>query len=162
MRKYIRLVRQPGWLSNSLAVFQAFSLRTGSLAKPRFLMEIVRKLKFSNSYIVLIVCVAMILAACLSFKNIAVYEPGLWEGSGEGYNGTILLTVETDSASIIDINILEQHEDEMIGGEAIANLKGFILETSSTDIDAVSGATQSSEGFLKAVNDAMAKARIEK
>jgi uncharacterized membrane protein YhdT len=39
-----RLVRQPGWLSHSLAVFQAFSL-----TKLRFLMEVVRKLKFPNN-----------------------------------------------------------------------------------------------------------------
>jgi hypothetical protein len=44
-----RLVRQPGWLSHGLAVFQAFSLRTKSPTKPRFLAEVVRKLKFPNN-----------------------------------------------------------------------------------------------------------------
>jgi hypothetical protein len=39
-----RLVRKPGCLSRSLAVFQA-----KSLTKLRFLMEVVRKLKFPNN-----------------------------------------------------------------------------------------------------------------
>jgi uncharacterized protein with FMN-binding domain len=105
---------------------------------------------------------ALIAAGCLSLKNLAVYEAGSWEGSGAGYGGVIRVLVETDSVSITGINLLEQNEDVMIGLEAIYELKSFILETDSTDIDAVSGATQSSEGFLDAVNDALSKAKIKK
>ena len=49
-----RLVRQPGWLSHSLAVFQAFSL-----TKLRFLMEVVRKLKFPNNSNIRNLCVSL-------------------------------------------------------------------------------------------------------
>jgi uncharacterized protein with FMN-binding domain len=114
-----------------------------------------------KKYIVLFVCAALLFAACLSFKSLNVYEPGHWEGSGEGYNGTIRIAVDTDSTSIIDITVLDQNDDEMIGGEAIKELKEFILETDSTDIDAISGATQTSEGFINAVDDALSKAKIK-
>ncbi|MDR0382371.1 MAG: FMN-binding protein [Spirochaetaceae bacterium] len=114
-----------------------------------------------KKYLVLIVFVALF-AACMSLKSFAVYEPGRWEGRGEGYNGMILVLVETDTASILDINVLAQNEDAMIGGDAIRSLKEFILDTDSTDIDAVSGATLTSEGFLEAVNNALSKARIKR
>jgi fumarate reductase flavoprotein subunit len=115
-----------------------------------------------KKYIVLFVCAALLFAACLSFTSLNVYEPGRWEGSGEGYNGTIRIAVDTDSTSIIDITVLDQNDDAMIGGEAIKELKEFILETDSTDIDAISGATQTSEGFINAVDDALSKAKIKK
>ncbi|MDR1363933.1 MAG: FMN-binding protein [Spirochaetaceae bacterium] len=115
-----------------------------------------------KKYIALFAGAALLFAACLSLKSLAVYEPGSWEGIGEGYNGTIHLIVDTDSTSIIDITILEHNDDAMIGGEAISELKEFILETDSTDIDAISGATQTSEGFINAVNEALSKARIVK
>jgi fumarate reductase flavoprotein subunit len=116
-----------------------------------------------KKYFLIIACAcAALAAACLSFKDMAVYEPGKWEGSGEGYNGIIHVVVETDSTSIIDINVLRETEDPLIGGEAIAELKEFILETDSIETDAISGATESSEGFIKAVEDALSKARLKK
>jgi uncharacterized protein with FMN-binding domain len=114
-----------------------------------------------KKYLLIIVCAALA-AACLSFKGMAVYEPGKWEGFGKGYNGTIQVLVETDSASIIDINVLRQEEDPLIGGEAMAELKEIVLETDSTEIDAISGATESCEGFIEAVEDALSKARLKK
>jgi fumarate reductase flavoprotein subunit len=113
-------------------------------------------------FVLIAVFVATLFAACVSLKNFAVYEPGQWQGTGEGYNGAIVVSVETDSASIIDIKVLEQNEDAMIGGDAISALKDHVLDTDSTDVDAVSGATQTSEGFLNAVNNALSNARIEK
>jgi fumarate reductase flavoprotein subunit len=115
-----------------------------------------------NYLLVTAVFVGALFAACISLKNFAVYEPGHWQGIGEGYNGAIVVSVETDSASIIDIKVLEQNEDAMIGGDALRALKEYVLDTDSTDVDAVSGATQTSEGFLNAVNNALSNARIEK
>jgi uncharacterized protein with FMN-binding domain len=115
-----------------------------------------------RKYVLLIVCALPVLAACLSFAKLAVYEAGKWEGSGTGYNGTIRVVVETDTKSIIDINVLENNEDTLIGGEAIRELKEFVLETDSTDIDAISGATQTCEGFINAVDYALSRARIKK
>jgi uncharacterized protein with FMN-binding domain len=113
-------------------------------------------------YVLLTVCALFVLAACLSFNKLTVYEAGKWEGSGTGYNGAIRVVVETDTTSIIDINVLENNEDPLIGGEAIMELKEIILETDSTDIDAISGATQTCEGFIYAVDDALSKAKIKK
>jgi uncharacterized protein with FMN-binding domain len=115
-----------------------------------------------KKYVLLTVCVTLGLTACLSFGKLAVYEAGKWEGSGAGYNGAIRVVVETDTSSIVDINVLEHNEDALIGGEALRELKEYVLETDSTDIDAISGATQTYDGFIDAVDDALSKARIKK
>ena len=115
-----------------------------------------------KKYVVLTVFAVLALAACLSFGKLAVYEAGKWEGSGAGYNGAIRVVVETDTTSIIDINVLPHNEDALIGGEALRELKEYVLETDSTDIDAISGATQTCDGFIQAVDDALSKARIKK
>ncbi|MDR2098032.1 MAG: FMN-binding protein [Spirochaetaceae bacterium] len=116
-----------------------------------------------KKYFVPLVCgAAFVFAACLSFNSMAVFKAGEWEGFGEGYNGTIHVLVETDSTSILDIKVLRNDDDPLIGGGAIDELKEFVLETDSTDVDAVSGATQSSEGFIEAVEDALSKARLKK
>jgi uncharacterized protein with FMN-binding domain len=115
-----------------------------------------------KNYLAPAVFVAVFFTACMTLKSFAVYEPGHWTGVSYGYNGSITVSVETDAFSIIDINVLEQSEDAMIGGAAISALTEIILETDSTDIDAVSGATQTSDGFLNAVNNALSRARIKK
>jgi uncharacterized protein with FMN-binding domain len=76
------------------------------------------------------------------------------EGMGEGYRGPILVRVECTGDFIGNIEILEHQEDEFVGLEAMEELLALILETGSTDLDAVSGATQSSRGFLEAVEHA--------
>jgi uncharacterized protein with FMN-binding domain len=115
-----------------------------------------------KNYLVLAVVAALLPAACMTLKSFAVYEPGRWTGRSEGYNGEIAVIVDTDTFSITDINVLKHDEDPIIGGGAITELKAAILETDSTDIDAVSGATLTSDGFIDAVEDALSKAKIKK
>jgi hypothetical protein len=82
--------------------------------------------------------------------------PGLRvrEGVGEGYRGPIRVRVECEGDLIRNIEILSHREDEFVGLDAMEELLALILETGSTDLDAVSGATQSSGGFLEAVERA--------
>jgi fumarate reductase flavoprotein subunit len=63
--------------------------------------------------------------------------------------------VHSNSNGIQDIEVLEYEDDEFIGGSAIDALIEAILDTNSTDLDAVSGATESSNGFLEAVRNAL-------
>jgi fumarate reductase flavoprotein subunit len=102
---------------------------------------------------------AAALAACATLSRLASYESGRYEGRGQGYGGTIRVFVETDASSIIDIEIDDHNEDPLIGGEALEALKEAVLEADSTDIDAVSGATETSEGFLDAVSRALEQAK---
>ncbi|MDR2842525.1 MAG: FMN-binding protein [Spirochaetaceae bacterium] len=101
-------------------------------------------------------------ASCLNlqskFDGMARFVSGVWEGEAEGYGGRIKVAVKTDGTSIIDIAVTENHEDPFIGGEAITAMSEQILETGSTDVDAVTGATVSGDAFLQAVENALKKA----
>jgi uncharacterized protein with FMN-binding domain len=89
------------------------------------------------------------------------FNSGIWTGCGEGYCGPILVEVETGANQILRIRLIEENEDPLSGGEAIRELTALVLEYDNTDIDAISGATVSSEGFLHAVDDALKKASIK-
>jgi uncharacterized protein with FMN-binding domain len=83
---------------------------------------------------------------------------GVWEGTGQGYGGEIRLQVRIASGLIQEIGINAHNEDPFIGGQAMAELLELVLDYQSTDLDAVSGATASSAGFLAAVEDALDRA----
>ena len=88
----------------------------------------------------------------------AGYAPGTYEGTGRGYRGPIHVQVQISPAGIEDIVITGHRESVFPGAAAMEELLEAVLETGSTDLDAVSGATFSSRGFLEAVEDAMGQA----
>jgi uncharacterized protein with FMN-binding domain len=87
------------------------------------------------------------------------YRDGLYEGTARGYRGSIKLAVCLESGSIAEIDIIECQDDEFVGGSALDELMEQVLEYNTTDLDAVSGATESSLGFLAAVEDALGKGK---
>ena len=100
-------------------------------------------------------------SGCLGFASVreAGYAPGIYEGSGRGYRGSIHVQVQVSQAGIEDIVITEHGESAYPGAAAMEELLEAVLEYGSTDLDAVSGATFSSRGFLEAVEDALGRAR---
>jgi uncharacterized protein with FMN-binding domain len=66
--------------------------------------------------------------------------------------------VRIASGLIQEIGITAHQEDPFTGGEAMTELLELVLDYQSTDLDAVSGATESSAGFLGAVEDALSRA----
>jgi uncharacterized protein with FMN-binding domain len=103
----------------------------------------------------------VIFPGCLSRASIleSGLAPGTYEGSGRGYRGQIHVRVQLSMAGIEDIEIISHRESAFPGAAAMEELIDSILETGSTDLDAVSGATYSSRGFLEALDDALGKAR---
>jgi fumarate reductase flavoprotein subunit len=83
---------------------------------------------------------------------------GVWEGTGRGWGGEIRLRISINSALIQGVEIVSHSEDPFIGGEAMGELLELVLDYQSTGLDAVSGATESSAGFLAAVEDALDRA----
>jgi uncharacterized protein with FMN-binding domain len=66
--------------------------------------------------------------------------------------------LEISPSGIEDIVITSHNESAYPGLAAMEELLEAVLETGSTDLDAISGATFSSRGFLEAVEDALRKA----
>jgi len=70
--------------------------------------------------------------------------------------------VQTSPAGIEDIVIISHREAPYPGGAALEELLELVMETGSADVDAVSGASISSRGFLEAVENALAKAQMKR
>jgi fumarate reductase flavoprotein subunit len=98
--------------------------------------------------------VAVLFSTCVTVDRGSTAKK--YDGYGEGYRGQIHVTVWFEAGSMVDIAI-EDTEDARIGGVALAELRERVLEVQSTELDAVSGATESSVGFLAAVDDALSK-----
>lgn len=106
----------------------------------------------------LVVLTTLTLTACGGAKK---YKAGTYEGSGRGYSkeGAIKVSVTIDeSGSIYDAKVLEQTETKEIGGKALDRLLEQLSQKKSENIDTVSGATRTSEGFRQAVKEALKKA----
>ena len=76
-------------------------------------------------------------------------------GVGEGLGGPIWVKVTTDGSSISKVEITHATETEGVGDAALDNLPIAIAEAGSVDVDAVSGATVTSEGIIEAVKNAL-------
>ncbi|MDR3334127.1 MAG: FMN-binding protein [Treponema sp.] len=83
----------------------------------------------------------------------------LYEGVGEGYRGPIRVSVVVGSGGMLGIEIISHEDDALVGGTAMEELLDAVLAANSTDVDGISGATESSAGFLAAIDDALRKAQ---
>ena len=102
------------------------------------------------------ILIGFILAGCLSSAQ-EYYEPGVYEGTGQGYRGRIHVRVYLSESGIEDIEILELEEDSF-AIDALEELRELAMEMGfSPDLDAISGATVSSMGFLSALEAALNK-----
>jgi uncharacterized protein with FMN-binding domain len=79
----------------------------------------------------------------------------IYEGSASGYRGLIHVRVRMSGGSISEITVVDSEEDRFVGGAAMEELIETVTELNSVDVDAVSGATITSEGFLEAVKNAI-------
>jgi uncharacterized protein with FMN-binding domain len=80
---------------------------------------------------------------------------GVYEGLGQGYRGPIRVQIRMEAGVIVEIAIVESGEDRAVGGAAMEELLDMVLMYNTADIDAISGATESSNGFLAAVEQAL-------
>ncbi len=86
------------------------------------------------------------------------YHAGTYTGTGTGNGGDIVVEVTFSDHAIESIDIVSQSETPTIAAGALEDLPKRVVETQSLGLDAVSGATMSSMGFMNAVADAVQKA----
>ncbi len=90
----------------------------------------------------------------------AVYYDGTYEGTGQGHKGDVTVAVTIADGRIAEISEVSQAETASFWEKAKALFETIIAEQ-TTEVDSVSGATNSSNGIKAAVNDALAKAMID-
>ncbi len=86
-----------------------------------------------------------------------VFQTLIHKGSAMGLDGMIDVAVTVVDGKINSIEVLSHEDTPSIALNAFELLTSTIVSSQKLDIDAVSGATYSSEGFLKAVKKALAK-----
>lgn len=91
-------------------------------------------------------------------ETTALYADGKYTGAGIGYNGRLTVSVVIESGAIQEVDLTGSVDDEEYVRDAVAGLFPAVIEAQSTDVDAVSGATSTSDGLLAAIDDALEKA----
>lgn len=95
---------------------------------------------------------AMVLASCSGGK----VKEGHYEGASDGYGGPISVSLDVDANGVItDAKVVSHSETPEIGGLALEVLVKETLAKGSSEINAVSGATSTSNGYVNALNVAM-------
>lgn len=84
-----------------------------------------------------------------------IYTDGTYKGIGTGFRGKTEVTVNVESGVITDITIDSYKDDEEFFERAKSGIISAIITSQSTDVDAVSGATFSSNGIINAVKNAL-------
>ncbi|HIT64078.1 MAG TPA: FAD-dependent oxidoreductase [Candidatus Ventrimonas merdavium] len=86
---------------------------------------------------------------------------GTYTGKAAGFHGDITVEITVEGTKITDIQVVEQTETENIGGEALPTLVEQALKNQTTAVNAVSGATVTSDGFRAALEDAIKNAGLD-
>lgn len=86
------------------------------------------------------------------------YKDGTYQGSGTGFGGTITVQITVSGGKITAVDILSASGET---GSYFASAQGVVskvLSSQSPNVDAVSGATYSSNGIIQAVQNALSQA----
>ena len=98
----------------------------------------------------------LIITGCVVLGSNLI-EGEIYKGTGQGFRGPVTVQVQMNGDDIMGISIIDSMEDPFVGEAAMEELLDLVVLYNTTDIDAISGATESSRGFLEAVEDAIMK-----
>ncbi len=110
----------------------------------------------------LLLCIVMVfgLVACSqdASNNTDIYKAGTYTAVAKGHNGDIKVEVVFDSASIVSVKVLEHQESAGISDVPIQRIPEEVVEGQTLAVDAVSGATVTSNAILAAIEDCVKQA----
>lgn len=86
------------------------------------------------------------------------YKDGTYQGSGTGFGGTITVEVTISGGKIASITVLSAAGETASYFASAQGVISRIISGQTPNVDAVSGATYSSNGIIQAVQNALAKA----
>ena len=86
------------------------------------------------------------------------YKDGTYQGSGTGFGGTVTVQVTVADGKITAVDILDASGETPSYFASARGVVSKILAGQTPNVDAVSGATYSSNGIIQAVQNALSKA----
>lgn len=92
--------------------------------------------------------------------NTLTYKDGKYDGTGKGHSGETILSVVVKDGKVNDIELISHGDTEDIFASALEPVLTQAIENNGTsNVDTVAGATNSSNGLIEAINNALAKAQ---
>lgn len=107
---------------------------------------------------------SLLIVAALVLCPMALAEAapdGVYHGTSFGRNGNIDVDVTIEGGAIADVTVTGHTETDNIGTVAVEQMPQRIVEAQSTAVDGLSGATFTSNGIKRAVENALGEAGIE-
>ncbi len=103
---------------------------------------------------------AVVLVGCMfaAPAMAATYTAGTYTASAPGNNGPVEVTVTVSDSAITAVEVTAHVETAGLSDRPIADIPAAIVEHQSLAIDAISGATYTSQAILDATADALAQA----
>ncbi|SHJ96408.1 electron transport complex, RnfABCDGE type, G subunit [Anaerobranca californiensis DSM 14826] len=89
--------------------------------------------------------------------DFAIVPDGTYKGVGRGFGGNIEVEVTIKGGKLVDIKVLSHNETPGISDPAFDRIPKAIIEQQNLEVDAVSGATATSNGIKGAIRDALAQ-----
>ncbi len=86
------------------------------------------------------------------------YTPGAYVGSAQGFGGEVVATVTVGAGGIESVELAGAGETPGIGAAALEQLPAAFVESNSSMVDTVAGATISSNAAMEAVQQALDQA----
>ncbi|HLS52413.1 MAG TPA: FMN-binding protein [Tissierellaceae bacterium] len=108
---------------------------------------------------VAIFLVLVLAAATLVGCGGAKYNDGTYQGEAQGAHGPVKVSVEIKDGEIANVEVTEHEENMDHAGPAFDQIPKAIVDKNSTDVDAESGATVTSNAIKEAVDKALEEAK---
>lgn len=99
-----------------------------------------------------------VLSVCLAGCKAAKWNDGTFYGTGNGHGGPIKAEVVIEKGKITKVEAVEHQETPGIGDAALGKISEEVITSQTAEVDSVSGATITSQGFIEAINDALSQA----
>lgn len=93
-----------------------------------------------------------------AIAEISNLKDGIYNGTGTGFGGSIQVEVEVEDNKISGITVISHGETTGYYEEVLKTIPKEIVETQKLNVDAVSGATTTSRGFINAIKRAVVQA----
>ena len=106
-----------------------------------------------KQFLTLMVCLA------LCFCGTAIAES--YTATADGFHGEVSVTLTIDGTSLTEVAIEGANETPAVGGAAMEKLREAMLKGNRVDVDAVAGATVTSNAALKAAAEALAASGVQ-
>src|SRR5699024_602126 len=107
------------------------------------------------------ILVLVLLATALVGCGGSGYKDGTYESTTNGHNGDLSVSVTVEDEEIANVEVTDHEETEDMSEvvEALEDIPANIVEKNSTDVDAIAGATVTSNAIKTAVGEALEEAK---